>query len=285
MPASCWNEALPLGNGELGAMVYGDPVFDRIGLSSDTLWAGHPKPDMKEMDMSVIPEVRRLIGEGKYTEAQDLLSSGMPDVYTSGYVTAGELFIERFDAEPPANDYQRSLDLETAVYSDEYSFSKLGLDRFYRINREIFVSHPDRVLVYRMKGEGGSSYRIGVTSPHVHSISAEKDSIYADCECPSEANDWPLEIRYGGGESVRYRIAVKVVAKDGKPYCAGSEIWLRWCSDFTVYVAIETSFNGFDRQPVSQGKEYKNKAVKIIESAASMGFDTLKERHISDSEI
>ena len=73
-PAQNWNEALPLGNGRIGAMMYSGAVSDRIRLNEDTLWSGHPDPDAKPFDSSALPEIRRLLSEKKYAEAQNAIS-------------------------------------------------------------------------------------------------------------------------------------------------------------------------------------------------------------------
>ena len=118
--AKTWNEALPIGNGRLGAMVYSGAVTDVLRLSEDTLWSGHPHPDAKGVDTSVLPEVRRLISEGKYVEAQEALSRGMPGAHSEGFLTAGDLMIEIVNAEARPAVYERALDLESATLQSSF---------------------------------------------------------------------------------------------------------------------------------------------------------------------
>ena len=96
--AHSWNEALPLGNGHIGAMVYSGVERDRIMLNEDTLWSGQPQPDMPGVDMSRMPAVRRLITEKKYIEAQNELSKAMPNKHSQVYLPAGELDVDFYSS-------------------------------------------------------------------------------------------------------------------------------------------------------------------------------------------
>ena len=140
-PAKQWVEALPIGNGRLGAMVFGDPSKEEIQLNENTVWGGQPNrndnPDAKE----ALPEVRKLIFEGKYKEAQDLvnqkfisrISQGMP------YQTVGNLNLS-FPGHENFTNYYRELNIETAVTSTRYDVDGVTYQR------EAFASFPIRLL-------------------------------------------------------------------------------------------------------------------------------------------
>lgn len=148
-PAGSWNEALPVGNGRLGAMVFGGMETERIQLNDDTLWAGGVKARHNPNALKSLAEVRRLIFEGKNQEATDLASRdlmGVPPTIDS-YQTLGDLFLVQ-TLKAPATGYRRWLDLDTAVAG--YTFS-VG-DTTYR--REVFASHPDKCLIVRLTAEG-----------------------------------------------------------------------------------------------------------------------------------
>ena len=121
-PATEWVEALPIGNGRLGAMVYGDPWKERLQLNENTVWAGQPNRNDNPDAKTALPEVRKLIFEGKYKEAQDLVnkkfisktSHGMP------YQTVGNLNL-LFPGHETYSDYYRELDIEKAVVTTRYT--------------------------------------------------------------------------------------------------------------------------------------------------------------------
>ena len=286
-PAANWNEALPLGNGRLGAMMYSGAILDRISLSEDTLWSGHPLPDQKGVDMSKMPEVRRRIFAGEYAAGQALLSETMPDVRSACFLGAGDLWIERMAADYRPKDFSRSLDLTTAVLTDRFTFSPLRHTRDYPVARQSFVSAPDGVLVYHVEQSSGCTCRFALASDLRGGVTAgvrgRVGELIWDGECPDCATQDGSVVRYDS-ESIRFRIAVRILPEDEQslPYCAGSSIFLQNTTRFTLLCTIATSFSGWDRMPVSEGAEYKEKALAVLDAAAEKTFDELRERHVAD---
>jgi alpha-L-fucosidase 2 len=140
-PATKWTEALPVGNGRLGAMVFGDPLRERIQLNEDSIWAGPPLRADREGAAKFLPEARRLLFEGQVKEAQALLQEHFlsPEVVQS-YQTLGDLWIE-MDPAGEVEGYRRVLDLDTAIAAASWT---AGGARF---TREVFASSVDQVLV------------------------------------------------------------------------------------------------------------------------------------------
>ena len=120
-PALDWNEALPLGNGRLGAMVFGTPAVERLQLNEETIWAGSPNSNAHRLEDGVLETVRRLIFEGKYVEAENLATDKImsPKNHGMPYQTMGDLFIA-FPGHLQYNDYYRDLDISNAVASVSY---------------------------------------------------------------------------------------------------------------------------------------------------------------------
>ena len=157
-PARQWVEALPVGNGRLGAMVYGDPFKEIIQLNENTVWAGQPNrndnPDAKD----ALPEVRKLIFEGKYKEAQDLVnqkfisktSHGMP------YQTVGNLKL-LFPGHENYSDYYRELDIENAMVSTRYTLNGVNY------STRVFSSFPDQVIIVRISADKPGSISFSAT--------------------------------------------------------------------------------------------------------------------------
>ncbi len=161
-PAKQWVEALPVGNGRLGAMVYGDPVNEVIQLNENTVWAGQPyrndNPDARE----ALPEVRKLIFEGKYKQAQDLINQKFISKISSGmpYQTVGNLKL-RFPGHENYSNYYRELDIEKAVVSSHYTQNGVNF------KTTVFSSFPDQVIIMRISADkpGSVSFSASMDRP------------------------------------------------------------------------------------------------------------------------
>jgi alpha-L-fucosidase 2 len=149
-PADRWEEALPLGNGRLGAMVFGRVAQERLQLNEDTLWSGAPYTPDNPDALAAIPEVRRLIEQGKFREAADLASAKVmaKPLQQMSYGTLGDVLLDFVDPQAPAR-YERSLDLETAIASTRFQ------TRDGAFVREAFVSAPHQVIVLRLQATRG----------------------------------------------------------------------------------------------------------------------------------
>ena len=147
-PATKWTEALPVGNGRLGAMVFGGLEREQLQLNEDTLWAGGPYDPANTNAPAALPEVRQLIFDGKYTEAERLTSSKMManPLAQLPYETVGSLFLD-FAPTNTVENYRRDLNLDTAVASVSY---KSGGVAFLR---EMFSSPADQVIVVRLTAD------------------------------------------------------------------------------------------------------------------------------------
>jgi alpha-L-fucosidase 2 len=146
-PATAWTEALPLGNGRLGAMLFGRVAQERLQLNEDTLWAGAPYTPDNPDALAAIPEVRRLLAAGRYAEATELASAKVmaKPLWQMSYGTLGDILIDFHDAQVPLR-YERSLDLESAIATTRYRTAAAG-ERVCTA----FVSAPHQVVVYRIE--------------------------------------------------------------------------------------------------------------------------------------
>ncbi len=146
-PADAWIKALPVGNGRLGAMVFGQPENERLQLNDITVWSGGPQPDADRKDAyKNLPELRRLIREGKYAEAEKFANGNFngPARYDASYQTLGDLNFEFQLPDGKVENYRRWLDIDSAVAGVEFT---AGSTQF---RREIFSSAPDQVIVQRL---------------------------------------------------------------------------------------------------------------------------------------
>jgi alpha-L-fucosidase 2 len=147
-PASQWVEALPIGNGRSGAMVFGGTDVERLQLNEDTLYAGGPYDPNNQEALQALPEARRLIFEGRYKEANDLIGARMMahPISQMHYEPVGDVWLE-FSGHLDVKEYRRELDLETAIAKVSY---RLGSVNF---TREVFASPVDQVIVVHLTAD------------------------------------------------------------------------------------------------------------------------------------
>ena len=169
-PATNWVEALPIGNGRLGAMIFGGAEREHLQLNEDTLWAGGPYDPNNPDARAALPEVRKLIFAGKYAEAQALVGSNMMarPLRQMPYETLGDLWLN-FPGADGITDYRRELDLDTAVA--RVTYTRNGV----RFTREMFASPVDQIIVVRLTADkpGQISFTTGMTTPQTATVLVE----------------------------------------------------------------------------------------------------------------
>lgn len=272
--AAVWEEALPIGNGRIGAMVYSGAVDDKIQINEDTLWSGCPNTENRNHSMDDVYEIRKLVKDKKYREAREKTSEKMFDVRSQCYVTYGNLHIDIIDAKGEISDYERKLDLESGVAKASYKLNG------NKIEKEYFVSLKDDVLVVRIKAESEIKMQIYESVQLENRMYGEDETIVSEGRCPTYASMGKVEYD-NGKESIHFCSRVKIKTDGGK-CCGGNLIALTSAKDVTVLFSIKTSFNGYDKMPVSQGKEYVEESEKALECACEYSYDELKERHIKE---
>src|SRR5699024_7307025 len=170
-PASRWEEALPIGNGRIGAMIYGRPAQEIIQLNEETVWAGGPNSNVNPAVKEVIPKIRELIFEGKYDEAQKLADQKVVPLGNNGmpYQPVGNLLLE-FPGHENYSHYYRELNIENAVSSVTYQVDGVT----YR--REYFVSLADQVAIIHLTASepGNITFNLTFDSPQLHLVKTKE---------------------------------------------------------------------------------------------------------------
>lgn len=275
-PANDWNEALPLGNGKIGAMVYSGVFTDYIRLNEETIWSGAPDKYDCFHSAGGLKKIRTAVDKRDYAEAKNITEQTMHGLASQAYMSLGSIIIEtRIDGKNKAYcDYGRELDLKTAVASSCFKVNG------YNFFREYFVSAPDNVMAVRLESEIPVSYNITLSCELEHSTKAEDGCIAVQGRCPSEISMYKRVIKYDDNESVRFSMRLFAVS-DGA-VCSGGMIQINNSKNVTLYFTIATSFNGYDKMPVSQGKEYIKACKDRMEAAKSVSYEQLKNRHIKE---
>ena len=272
-PAKVWNEALPLGNGRLGAMVYGDPFCECLDLNEDTLWTGSPRMERANHSMETVEAVRRLCGKGKYAEADEVTVKTMHNFRSQMYQPYGKLFCQIAAPSSGISGYRRELDLETAVAETRYALEGNP------IVETVFVSLADDVLVLRLQSEKKLHAKFFQAVDPEHGCSARGNLMTVTGRCPTDGRT-PDRLCYDDRESIHFASGLKLLS-DGTVFSGGSCLNVRDATWVTALFSIRTSFAGFDKMPVSQGREYKNACRDLLEKAEGLGYDALLRRHIA----
>ncbi|WP_256992713.1 glycoside hydrolase family 95 protein, partial [Paenibacillus sp. SSG-1] len=288
-PASVWEEALPIGNGRLGGMVFGGAEEEKIQLNEDTLWSGFPRDTVNYNALRHLEPAKALVAEGRYAEAEALIEAGMLGRRTESYQPLGDLHFA-FGRMDQITDYVRELDLEHAVAS--VSFQTGGL----RVVREAFASRPDEVIVVHFRAEpaegGGSAGKAELpaltawlTTPHLSDVSAEPASLILTGQAPSHVadnylGDHPQSVLYEEGLGLRFA-AVLTVRTDGEVQTEEGRLRIEKAGTVTFVLAAATDFAGFDVMPGASGID-PVRLCREHADAADSDYLHLKQRHLDD---
>ena len=272
-PASSWYEALPLGNGRLGAMVFGGAEDECIQLNEDTLWDGEPHDASNPKALKALPEVRKLLFEGKNLEATDLAGKnmlGLPHRIKS-YQTMGNLYIECSGA-AKVTDYTRGLDLETAVASVKYSAEGI------KFEREVFSSGPANVIVARFNADKPGALSLKLTLKR-----------YQDAECIADPAN-PNAIVMNGqitpkGNSpglLRFTASVLAVNDGGHVTNAGGVLTVEKANSVTLFIAGATNYRDLGKGAPDASIDPAKTCTAVLETASKKPYEALKAEHIAD---
>ena len=281
-PAVSWQEALPLGNGLTGAMVFGGISSEQFMLNDNTLWSGGPVPGTRDNGPEVLAKVRQAVFDGNYAEA-DRLWRGFHGPYSARYLPMGDLFLDfPFSDEVPDN-YRRSLDLRNAL--SEVSFRVDGVN----YKRESFVSHPDQVLVLKLTAseKGKISFNAGLTSKLKYNVRViSPEYMILEDKAPSyvaHRDHEPQQVVYEpDGEGMTFEIHLKIMANGGQLNPQNNSIGVTDADEVVLLVSAATSFNGFDRSPAFDGVDPSPIAQEKLTAAAKYNYDELLKRHLAD---
>jgi alpha-L-fucosidase 2 len=266
-PAKIWEEALPLGNGRLGAMVYGNPSKEELQLNEGTLWAGQPYRNENPGSLEALPVIRQLIFDGKLKEAQDLVNQKMISKKSQGmpYETAGSLFLE-FPGHEAYSKFYRELNLETATATTHYLVD--GVE----FKREVFSSFPDQVIVARFTASkpGKINFIASMSRPG-------KFEVFTDGQ-----NKLVMTGVSGNCDSiigaVKFQDDVKIVTNGGTVTASNNELVVSNATEAILYISIATNFVNYNDISGNQSE----KADSYLEKAVKKDFGTIQKNHVAD---
>ncbi len=319
-PSAKWTDALPLGNGRLGAMVFGGIERDHLQLNEDTLYSGEPPADLRSIDLTKdFDHVTTLLHTGKNAAADAYITQHWLGRNQQCYQPLGDLFFD-FDSDPGAEKataYRRWLDLPTATAG--VSFTRGGVTH----TREYFASQPDEVIVVRLRASrpGALAFRTSLTSVHPTARStARPGELVLRGQLPGYVGRRPLQTIEQAGEQARYpelfdatgrrlpqarpylgnekngtalygadiggkgmRFEARLVVQtDGKVLVEEGRLHITGAAEAVIVLGARSSFNGFDRSPSQEGVDPAIRATREVSLAAAQPFAALRERHVRD---
>ncbi|MCR4622594.1 MAG: glycoside hydrolase N-terminal domain-containing protein [Clostridiales bacterium] len=284
--AGCWNEALPIGNGRLGAMVYGGARLERLSLNEDSLWSGNPSFYGQEDAPKYWAEARELAARGEYIKAQELLEEHCTGLWSQMYLALGEADIA-FAHAGEISGYTRALDMSRGVHTVSYTAEGV------RFTREAFASFPDQVIVCRVTADkpGSISADISLRSALDAVCRVRQDYIDFDGSCPGvkwiyrdfQRSDAKMEYSASPeSQGMRFCCRLAVKRAGGKTESAGAGLRIINADELTLVIAARTSYNGWDKHPVLQGKPYIAPCIEDAEKALNTDYPELLRRHEAD---
>lgn len=271
--AKTWREALPLGNGYMGLMIYGSLKKERLCFNDGTLWSGYPKDYNSKESIENLENVRKLIFEGKNAEADALCEEKLTGFYSEAFMPLGEISLKFRGIDKAC--YSRSLDLSNAVHTVK---SK-------GCTAEAFSSYPDKISVYRIKTDKPFSVKIKAKSKLKYEVGTEKNNLFLFGNAPDYAAPNYLRtelhpIRYNEKKGMAFCLQIQVQT-NGEICCKSNQIKVKNATELTLYFATATGFNGFDKMPETSRNTVKQKCKALLNSV-SKDYDTLKTNHIDD---
>ncbi|WP_346857412.1 glycoside hydrolase family 95 protein [uncultured Draconibacterium sp.] len=278
-PAGFFEESLVLGNGRVGASVFGGVQSDQIYLNDATLWAGEPvNANMNPDAHTFIPQIREALANEDY-ELADKLNRNVQGKFSESFAPLGTMYLE-FDHEGEAADYYRELDISKAVSKVTYQVNGV------HFSREYFISNPDKIMLVKLSADEKAALNFSVKfkSLLANRTYIDKFILKSDGYAPSHADPGYVsdKVAFDENHATHFSSYFKVVSEGGKISSTDSSLVVTGATEATLYISIATSFNGFDKDPVKEGLDNKAIAAKQLDKGGKKSFNDLKEAHLVD---
>lgn len=271
--AKNWREALPIGNGFSGVMVYGSHKKERLCFNNATLWSGYPKDYNSAESLENLNKVRRLVFEGRNNEADVLCENKLKGFYSETFLPLGDIILTFSGTDKTIQS--RVLDLSTGVHTIESSGCK----------SEIFSSYPDKITVYKIKSDRRFSVKIKAKSKLHHCVSTEKTMLALcgnapDYVAPNYLRTELFPVKYNEKKGMAFCLCAQVYT-DGYTENKGNFLKITNATELTIYFATATGFNGFNKMPCTDTSAVVNQCKAHLRSIEK-NYDELKKRHSED---
>lgn len=286
-PASAWTEALPVGNGRLGAMVFGTVEEELIQLNESTLWSGGPvKTNVNPASAQYLQKVRDALNKEDYENAAQLTKQ-MQGLYSQTYLPLGDLLIKQDFKGVTPSAYYRDLNISDAIATTRFTVNGTTF------NRQVFASAPDQLIVIRLSAD--KPHELSLTASlksqlrHQNNMISNQE-LSMKGKAPAHAD--PNYVEYNkqpvvyedtsGCYGMRFDLRIKAITKGGTVKTDTSGVDIQNATEVVLLLSAATSFNGFDQCPDKNGKDESKLAEQYIREASSKPFDQLLKEHQAD---
>ncbi|WP_281337407.1 glycoside hydrolase family 95 protein [Flavobacterium eburneipallidum] len=279
-PAEFFEESLVLGNGKMGATVFGGVNSDKIYLNDITLWSGEPvNANMNPEAYKNIPAIREALKNENYKLAEEL-NKKIQGKNSESYAPLGTMEINNHHT-GKASNYHRELDISNAVSKVSYEIDGV------KFTREYFVSAPDQIMVIKLTSsqKGALSFDINSTSLLQFKTEIQNNVLAMNGVAPIHENKGYEVVPAFLKEKeigTRFTTLMKIKNTEGTIVSSNNSLGLQNGTEALIYVSIATSFNGFDKNPATQGLDNKAIATTHLNKSFSKSFDKLKSNHVAD---
>lgn len=281
-PAQYFEETLVLGNGTMGASVFGGVDHDKIYLNDATLWSGEPvSPNPDPDTYKAVEEIRKALAQEDYQLA-DQLQRKLQGPYSQSYMPLGTLNID-FKNSETYTDYYRELDISSAITKVRYKSKGVNYAREY------FISYPDQIMAIKLTSDKKRALEFSISFESLLKIhaSAQDNRLvvngYAPYNVePSYISDKPHPVQFDEARGTRFTSLLSVQHKDGDITTTDSTLTVSKCSEAIIYISIATSFNGYDKNPATEGKDNNAIARRNMKQALEQTYKKIKADHVAD---
>ncbi len=281
-PATYFEEALVLGNGTQGATVFGGIGTDKIYLNDLTLWSGEPvNANMNPNAYKNLPDIRKALNEKNYKKAEQLYKK-LQGKYSESYAPLGTLFLDMND-DPFITDYYRALNIDSAIAKVK-TISNNNV-----VEREYLVSNPDKVFAIHLtsKKAGALGFTIRFESLLAHAKNVNANTFIVNGYAPIKADPNYVgksknNVVFDPKKGTRFSTQIKIQTTTGKISQTDSTLSLADATEATIYVSMATSFNGFDKNPATNGVNNVTISTTQLNQAQQKGWTEIKKRHVAD---
>lgn len=282
-PATIWEEALPLGNGKTGAMVFGGITTERFQLNDLTLWSGYPESGNNPDGPEILKKTRDAVFKGDYAKAGEEWKK-IHGPYSARYLPMGDLFIKMHLKDSIASEYYRDLNIQKGISTVTYNSTGV------KFTREAFVSYPDKAIVINLTAskKKSLSFDVSLKSKLRYTVESSSDnSLTLTGKAPyhvAHRNDEPVQVGYNekDGEGMNFEIKLRLKNSGGTTEVIDNKIIVTNADKVTLYVVTATSYNGFDKSPGLEGKDPSVEANSLLEAVSKKQYEDVKSAHLAD---
>jgi alpha-L-fucosidase 2 len=268
--------ALPIGNGRLGAKIFGNVANEVINLNEVTLWSGGPGMVTNPTGPAILAQLRQAL-KGQLYKKADSLARLMEERNSECYEPLGNMELI-FTHSAGYTNYSRQLDLDKALITIKYSADGVNY------TREIFASHPDEAIVMRIYSDqkGTVDFNAALTTQLKGKSHKDGGTLVLDGRAPSHDSPDPKSIEWDENKGIRFQSRLFVKASGGKVISAGNNVHIVGADTALLIFSAANSFNGFDKNPVTQGKDYQAIVNDYVNKASAKSYDQLFKDHVED---